>query len=167
MKVVSVVGNRSQFIKAAPLAAALGQVSDHVLVHTGQHYDAELSQVFFDELGLAPPDHEIEAGSGSHPVQTAAMLPGLQPVLARERPRPGGGGARGRAPGGCARPPPPRQSTTSGEAMRALVEVRETMAGPAVSPTPPRTRAALEAAGLRAGAGGGATLPPPLGYLEF
>jgi UDP-N-acetylglucosamine 2-epimerase len=80
------VGNRPQFIKAAPLAAALGSVSDHVLVHTGQHYDAELSQVFFDELGLAPPDHEIEAGSGSHAVQTAAMLTGLEPILATEQP---------------------------------------------------------------------------------
>ncbi len=86
MKVVSVVGNRPQFIKAAPLAAALGSVSNHVLVHTGQHYDAELSQVFFDELGLAPPDHEIEAGSGSHAVQTAAMLTGLEPVLTGEQP---------------------------------------------------------------------------------
>jgi UDP-N-acetylglucosamine 2-epimerase (non-hydrolysing) len=57
-------------------------VSDHVLVHTGQHYDAELSQIFFDELGLRPPDHEIEAGSGSHATQTAAMLMGLEPVLA-------------------------------------------------------------------------------------
>ena len=86
MKVVSVVGNRPQFIKAAPLAAALAKVSDHVLVHTGQHYDAELSQIFFDELGLRPPDHEIEAGSGSHAAQTAAMLVGLEPVLAGERP---------------------------------------------------------------------------------
>ena len=53
MKVVSVVGNRPQFIKAAPLSAALRAVCDHVLVHTGQHYDAELSQIFFDELGAA------------------------------------------------------------------------------------------------------------------
>jgi UDP-GlcNAc3NAcA epimerase len=86
MKVVSVVGNRPQFIKAAPLAAALATVSDHVLVHTGQHYDTELSQIFFDELGLRPPDHSIEAGSGSHAEQTAAMLVGLEPVLAGERP---------------------------------------------------------------------------------
>ena len=55
-------------------------------MHTGQHYDAELSQVFFDELGLRPPDHAIEAGSGSHAEQTAAMLVGLEPVLAGERP---------------------------------------------------------------------------------
>jgi UDP-GlcNAc3NAcA epimerase len=86
MKVVSVVGNRPQFIKAAPLAAALGRVADHVLVHTGQHYDAELSEVFFEELGLHPPDHRIEAGSGGHARQTAAMLVGLEPVLASEGP---------------------------------------------------------------------------------
>ncbi len=86
LKVVSVVGNRPQFIKAAPLQAALDGVCDHVLVHTGQHYDRELSQVFFDELGLRPPDHEIAAGSGGHSEQTAAMLAGLDPVLAGERP---------------------------------------------------------------------------------
>src|SRR4249920_1103635 len=86
MKVVSVVGNRPQFIKAAPLSAALRKVSDHVLVHTGQHYDAELSQIFFDELSLTPPDHEIAAGSGSHASQTAAMLVGLEPVLLGEAP---------------------------------------------------------------------------------
>ncbi len=85
-KVVSVVGNRPQFIKAAPLQAALDGVCDHVLVHTGQHYDRELSQVFFDELGLRPPDHEIAAGSGGHSEQTAAMLASLDPVLAAEQP---------------------------------------------------------------------------------
>ena len=85
-KVVSVVGNRPQFIKAAPLQAALDGVCQHVLVHTGQHYDRELSQVFFDELGLRPPDHEITTGSGSHTDQTASMLVGLDPVLAAERP---------------------------------------------------------------------------------
>jgi UDP-N-acetylglucosamine 2-epimerase (non-hydrolysing) len=68
VKVVSVVGNRPQFIKAAPLARALAPVCDHVLVHTGQHYDEELSAVFFDELGLQPPDHRIETGSGSHAI---------------------------------------------------------------------------------------------------
>ena len=85
-KVVSVVGNRPQFIKAAPLQAALDGVCQHVLVHTGQHYDRELSQVFFDELGLRPPDHEITTGSGSHTDQTASMLVGLDPVLAAEQP---------------------------------------------------------------------------------
>ena len=82
--VVSVVGNRPQFIKAAPLARALDPVTRHVLVHTGQHYDHELSQVFFDELGLRPPDHRIDSGSGSHAGQVAAMMAGLEPVLEAE-----------------------------------------------------------------------------------
>ena len=83
LKVVSVVGNRPQFIKAAPLQAALDGVCDHVLVHTGQHYDGELSQVFFDELGLRPPDHELTTGSGSHADQTAGMLAGARPGAGR------------------------------------------------------------------------------------
>src|SRR5919201_1049935 len=86
MKALSVVGNRPQFIKAAPLARELARVCDHVVVHTGQHYDAELSRVFFEELGLAPPDHRIETGSGSHAEQTGAMLIGLEPLLVKERP---------------------------------------------------------------------------------
>ncbi|MGZ4430527.1 MAG: non-hydrolyzing UDP-N-acetylglucosamine 2-epimerase [Gaiellales bacterium] len=86
MKVVSVVGNRPQFIKAAPVSRALRAVCDHVLVHTGQHYDSELSEVFFRELEISPPDHEIETGSGTHAQQTASMMVGLEPVLAAERP---------------------------------------------------------------------------------
>jgi UDP-GlcNAc3NAcA epimerase len=86
VKVVSVVGNRPQFIKAAPVSRALRAVCDHVLVHTGQHYDSELSDVFFRELELSPPDHEIETGSGSHAQQTASMMVGLEPVLAAEQP---------------------------------------------------------------------------------
>ena len=86
MKVVSIVGNRPQFIKAAPLSSALREVCDHVLVHTGQHYDSELSEVFFAELEIDPPDHEIETGSGTHAQQTGAMLVGLEPVLVAEKP---------------------------------------------------------------------------------
>jgi UDP-GlcNAc3NAcA epimerase len=86
MKVVSIVGNRPQFIKAAPLARALAERVDHVLVHTGQHYDDELSSVFFEELGIDPPDHRIETGSGSHAQQTGSMLVGLEPVLGAEQP---------------------------------------------------------------------------------
>jgi UDP-N-acetylglucosamine 2-epimerase len=86
VKVVSVVGNRPQFIKAAPLARALAELCDHVLVHTGQHYDQDLSQIFFEELGMAPPDHRIETGSGSHAQQTGTMLVELEPVLGSEQP---------------------------------------------------------------------------------
>ena len=86
MKVVSVVGNRPQFIKAAPVARALTGLCDHVLVHTGQHYDDELSQVFFEELGLPRAAHRIDTGSGTHAHQTAMMLSGVDPVLEDERP---------------------------------------------------------------------------------
>ena len=86
MKVVSIVGNRPQFIKAAPVAGALDGRCDHVLVHTGQHYDADLSQIFFEELGLRPADRRIESGSGTHAEQTARMLVGLEPVLEEEAP---------------------------------------------------------------------------------
>ena len=86
MKVVSIVGNRPQFIKAAPVAAALEGLCDHVVVHTGQHYDADLSQIFFDELGLRPADRRIESGSGTHAEQTARMLVGLEPLINEEAP---------------------------------------------------------------------------------
>ncbi len=86
MNVVSIVGNRPQFIKAAPVARALDDLCHHVLVHTGQHYDADLSQIFFEELGLRPADRRIESGSGTHSEQTARMLIGLEPVIADERP---------------------------------------------------------------------------------
>ena len=86
MNVVSIVGNRPQFIKAAPVARALDDLCHHVLVHTGQHYDADLSQIFFEELGLRPADRRIESGSGTHSEQTARMLVGLEPVIEDERP---------------------------------------------------------------------------------
>ena len=80
------MGNRPQFIKAAPVARALDDLCHHVLVHTGQHYDADLSQIFFEELGLRPADRRIESGSGTHSEQTARMLVGLEPVIEDERP---------------------------------------------------------------------------------
>jgi UDP-GlcNAc3NAcA epimerase len=86
VNVVSIVGNRPQFIKAAPVARALDDLCHHVLVHTGQHYDADLSQIFFEELGLRPADRRIESGSGTHSEQTARMLIGLEPVIQDERP---------------------------------------------------------------------------------
>jgi UDP-N-acetylglucosamine 2-epimerase len=86
VNVVSIVGNRPQFIKAAPVARALDDRCHHVLVHTGQHYDADLSQIFFEELGLRPADRRIESGSGTHSEQTARMLVGLEPVIEGERP---------------------------------------------------------------------------------
>ena len=86
MRILSVVGNRPQFIKSAPLSLALRNRTDEVVLHTGQHYDHELSQVFFDELGLEPPKHRLEAGSGSHAEQTARMLPGIEAAVVEEKP---------------------------------------------------------------------------------
>ena len=87
MKVVSIVGNRPQFVKAAPVAAAIASRARHLLVHTGQHYDDGLSQIFFDELGLPPPDHRIDGlPEGGHARQTAAMMTALEPLLVTEAP---------------------------------------------------------------------------------
>jgi UDP-GlcNAc3NAcA epimerase len=261
--VVSVVGNRPQFIKAAPLARALDPALRHVLVHTGQHYDQELSQVFFDELDLRAPDHRIDSGPGSHARQVATMMAGLDPVLGAESPdlvlvygdtnstlagalvaakaghrlghvesglrsfdrrmpeevnrvvadvvsdlrfcpsptavenlaaegmtdgvhmvgdvmvdvaREFGPVAQERSraldrlglePGGYALVTVHRQSNTDPAAMPALVEVLEAVTMPAVFPVHPRTRAALEAAGLLERATAAAMLEPPLGYLDF
>ena len=85
-KVLSVVGNRPQYVKAAPLCVALAARAEVVGVDTGQHYDPELSQVFYDELGIAPPAHRLAVGSGSHAAMTARILERIEPVLLTERP---------------------------------------------------------------------------------
>lgn len=86
MTILSIVGARPQFVKAAVVSAMFRERGreDEILVHTGQHYDAAMSTVFFEELGLPAPALNLEVGSGSHAVQTAAMLQGLEQV-ARER----------------------------------------------------------------------------------
>jgi UDP-N-acetylglucosamine 2-epimerase len=83
MRVLSVVGNRPQFIKSAPLSVALRDagIVENVL-HTGQHWDAELSQVFFDELGLPPPDHRLDLRTAAVP----AMESAISEVVEAERP---------------------------------------------------------------------------------
>lgn len=88
MRVVSVVGARPQFVKLAPLAAELRDKRniEHVIVHTGQHYDPNMSDVFFQELNLPTPDVNLRVGSGSHGAQTAAMLEALEPTLAHLAP---------------------------------------------------------------------------------
>jgi UDP-GlcNAc3NAcA epimerase len=83
MRVLSIVGNRPQFIKSAPLSAALRDAGiDEVVLHTGQHYDPELSQVFFEELGLGTPRYSLDV-RGSDP---ALMLPGIRNAIDQERP---------------------------------------------------------------------------------
>ena len=86
MRVFTVVGNRPQFVKAAAVSGRLRAHATEVLVHTGQHYDDELSQVFFEELGLPRPDHHLGLGGGTNTAQTARMLAALERLLAAERP---------------------------------------------------------------------------------
>jgi UDP-GlcNAc3NAcA epimerase len=90
LKLLNVVGARPQIIKAGAISR---EIRDHfrntiseVILHTGQHYDAEMSQVFFDELSIPEPHYNLNVGSGSHAVQTSAMIAGAEEVIKRERP---------------------------------------------------------------------------------
>ena len=86
MRITSVIGNRPQFIKAAAVSRRLREHHEETLVHTGQHYDDEMSRVFFEELGVPAPDVQLGIGSGTNVTQTARMLAALEPVLADSRP---------------------------------------------------------------------------------
>jgi UDP-N-acetylglucosamine 2-epimerase (non-hydrolysing) len=89
MRIVYVVGTRPNFVKTAPVIGALRArlpEGRHTIVHTGQHYDRLMSEVFLEELGVPKPDHMLEVGSGSHAQQTARVMERLEPVLAEERP---------------------------------------------------------------------------------
>jgi UDP-GlcNAc3NAcA epimerase len=86
VKVVTVVGNRPQFVKAAAVSHHLRTRVDEVLVHSGQHYDRRLSAIFFEELRLPRPNRQLGVGSGSHAEQTARTMTRLEPVLLEERP---------------------------------------------------------------------------------
>ena len=87
MKVLSIVGVRPQFVKLAPIDLALRQRGhEHVIVHSGQHYDRPMSQAFFDDLSIAPPVTNLGLGSGSHAHQTAGILAALDPVFEEHRP---------------------------------------------------------------------------------
>lgn len=89
MRIVYVVGARPNFVKMAPVIAELRarlHGSRHILVHTGQHYDRDMSEVFLKELGVPDPDYMLGVGSASHAVQTARVMERLEPVLERERP---------------------------------------------------------------------------------
>jgi len=89
MKLLHVVGTRPNFVKMAPVIAALRAVDPdgrHVLVHTGQHYDRMMSGVFLEQLGVPAPDHMLGVGSGSHAAQLGGVLEAIAPVLTAERP---------------------------------------------------------------------------------
>lgn len=87
MKVLSVVGARPQFVKLAPIAKALEKHRvEHIIVHTGQHYDPMLSDVFFRDLGIPAPNEHLGIGSGNHGEQTGKMLIAIEPVLQQYQP---------------------------------------------------------------------------------
>jgi UDP-N-acetylglucosamine 2-epimerase (non-hydrolysing)/UDP-GlcNAc3NAcA epimerase len=86
MRVVTVVGNRPQFVKAAAVSRLLRERHEEILIHTGQHYDDELSSIFFEELELPAPDHQLGLGGGSNTHQLAAMLAALEPLIADAAP---------------------------------------------------------------------------------
>ncbi len=89
MKILHVVGARPNFMKTAPLMAAMhaaGGYFEQMLVHTGQHYDAQMSRIFFDELQMPEPDVYLNVGSGSHAFQTAQVMQAFEPVLLKSQP---------------------------------------------------------------------------------
>jgi UDP-GlcNAc3NAcA epimerase len=91
MRVVSIVGARPQFVKLAVICRAVAnrapsEAWSHRIIHTGQHYDPELSSVFFEELDIPRPDCDLDVGSGAHGAQTGEMLKRLEPILISEKP---------------------------------------------------------------------------------
>src|SRR6185369_3929003 len=87
MQVLHVVGARPNFMKVAPVHAALAnRGAPQTLVHTGQHYDASMSDVFFEQLGIPQPDVNLGVGSGTHSAQTAEVMKRLEPVIVERRP---------------------------------------------------------------------------------
>lgn len=85
-KIVTVVGARPQFIKAAAVSRVIRKEFNQILIHTGQHYDANMSDIFFEELGIPKPDYNLGVGSRSHGKQTAEMLIGVEEILLKEEP---------------------------------------------------------------------------------
>lgn len=86
LKIATIIGARPQFVKAAPVSRILRQTHNEFLIHTGQHYDGNMSQLFFDELGIPHPDINLGIGSGPHGEQTGKMMVALEKVLLEQKP---------------------------------------------------------------------------------
>ena len=89
MKIINIVGARPNFMKMAPIIEAMNRYPEkieHLLVHTGQHYDEKMSRAFFDDLGMPKPDIDLGVGSGSHAQQTAKIMVAFEAVCLQEKP---------------------------------------------------------------------------------
>jgi len=90
-KLLTIVGARPQIIKAAALSRAITEEFSHavteVILHTGQHYDASMSEVFFQEMGIPEPAYNLDIGSESHGIQTGRMIQGIEEVILKENPK--------------------------------------------------------------------------------
>jgi UDP-GlcNAc3NAcA epimerase len=88
LKIVSIVGARPQFVKAAVVSRVLGddEAYSEVMIHTGQHYDDDMSDIFFRELNIPSPKYNLSIGSSSHGIQTGQMLQAIEDVLLKEKP---------------------------------------------------------------------------------
>ena len=86
MRVITIIGARPQFIKAAPFSEEFRKYNVEILVHTGQHYDVNMSDIFFEELGIPKPDYNLGVGSGSHGLQMGRMLEKIEEIILKEKP---------------------------------------------------------------------------------